>query len=516
MRKVRYSRRWNVQGSVPVQVGKEYEGKIIGMSRGDGVAKIRGFVIFVPSTRSGEHVRFRITRVAPRYATAVRLHHYRGRWGIRWEVERRRREDFQRKRWEDAKKEKRKESYRTLLLTHEELGRKGIFEDKESVMDLKNIKPWWEETEWWKNIEKEKMTEQEFEREQLAKGLVKYKGQWITPEQKSKLEEGLLKYGERWGAAEEVERWKREDFEKAQIAKGLVKYEDEWITKEELFEREQISKGLVKYKGKWTKPNDVKEVKKLLKLLEKEDVKAIKWLHAHERILWDIIKKNLCCGYKGYIVSLISFDFLQTSVNKLLKTPRISDVQQKRILERYLKSLKNLMKSYGTNIGPLPSINEGKLQKMYNRLPNWFLSSLFEEQKLPAYKSVEDLPATLELAGMDFYTVVDQIRARARELDCKFLGFVPLDPLKRITKKSTLQIDNILSKADFPRLKLCTNKRVTDLALVAYRLDLCRLVEIWLRPKIENFEKLRKKKRELIKRRQIEEMRVRRETFRRY
>jgi predicted RNA-binding protein with TRAM domain len=53
----------------PVEVDKEYEAKIEDISRrGDGVAKIEGFVIFVPNTKHGEQVKFRITRVGNRFA----------------------------------------------------------------------------------------------------------------------------------------------------------------------------------------------------------------------------------------------------------------------------------------------------------------------------------------------------------------------------------------------------------------------------------------------------------------
>ena len=54
----------------PVELDKEYEAKIEDMSRrGDGIAKIEGFVIFVPNTKQGEHVKFKITRIGNRFAT---------------------------------------------------------------------------------------------------------------------------------------------------------------------------------------------------------------------------------------------------------------------------------------------------------------------------------------------------------------------------------------------------------------------------------------------------------------
>jgi 23S rRNA (uracil1939-C5)-methyltransferase len=56
----------------PVELGKVYEDDIIEMSRrGDaGIAKIQGFVIFVSDVKPGDNVKFEITRVGRRYATA--------------------------------------------------------------------------------------------------------------------------------------------------------------------------------------------------------------------------------------------------------------------------------------------------------------------------------------------------------------------------------------------------------------------------------------------------------------
>ena len=59
--------RFNVRK--PVELDKEYEAKIEDISRrGDGIARIEGFVIFVPNTKQGEHVKFKITRVGNRFA----------------------------------------------------------------------------------------------------------------------------------------------------------------------------------------------------------------------------------------------------------------------------------------------------------------------------------------------------------------------------------------------------------------------------------------------------------------
>jgi predicted RNA-binding protein with TRAM domain len=54
----------------PVEVDKEYEAEIEDISRrGDGIAKIQGFIVFVPNTKKGEHVKFKVTRVGNRFAT---------------------------------------------------------------------------------------------------------------------------------------------------------------------------------------------------------------------------------------------------------------------------------------------------------------------------------------------------------------------------------------------------------------------------------------------------------------
>jgi predicted RNA-binding protein with TRAM domain len=54
----------------PVELDKEYEAEIEDISRrGDGIAKIEGFIIFVPNTKQGDHVKFKVTRVGNRFAT---------------------------------------------------------------------------------------------------------------------------------------------------------------------------------------------------------------------------------------------------------------------------------------------------------------------------------------------------------------------------------------------------------------------------------------------------------------
>jgi predicted RNA-binding protein with TRAM domain len=54
----------------PVELNKEYELDIKEVSRrGDGVARVEGFVVFVPETKPGDHVKVKINSVGPRFAT---------------------------------------------------------------------------------------------------------------------------------------------------------------------------------------------------------------------------------------------------------------------------------------------------------------------------------------------------------------------------------------------------------------------------------------------------------------
>jgi predicted RNA-binding protein with TRAM domain len=53
----------------PVEVDREYEAEIEEMSRrGDGIARIKGFIIFVPNAEQGEHAKFKIMRIGRRFA----------------------------------------------------------------------------------------------------------------------------------------------------------------------------------------------------------------------------------------------------------------------------------------------------------------------------------------------------------------------------------------------------------------------------------------------------------------
>ena len=54
----------------PVEVGKEYNVSISDTSRrGDGIARVEGFVVFVPGTKQGQNVRIKVTQVTERFAS---------------------------------------------------------------------------------------------------------------------------------------------------------------------------------------------------------------------------------------------------------------------------------------------------------------------------------------------------------------------------------------------------------------------------------------------------------------
>jgi len=57
----------------PVEEGKQYEVDIKELSRrGDGLARIEGFVVFVPNARPGDHLKIQITQVRDRFAIGER------------------------------------------------------------------------------------------------------------------------------------------------------------------------------------------------------------------------------------------------------------------------------------------------------------------------------------------------------------------------------------------------------------------------------------------------------------
>jgi predicted RNA-binding protein with TRAM domain len=51
-------------GEAPVKVGEEYDVEITETgSRGDGIARIKNFVVFIPNTKKGDKVRIKITEI---------------------------------------------------------------------------------------------------------------------------------------------------------------------------------------------------------------------------------------------------------------------------------------------------------------------------------------------------------------------------------------------------------------------------------------------------------------------
>lgn len=58
-------------GPKPVEQGKEYDVEITEISRqGDGIARLKGFVIFVKGGKVGQKTKVRIANVGARFATA--------------------------------------------------------------------------------------------------------------------------------------------------------------------------------------------------------------------------------------------------------------------------------------------------------------------------------------------------------------------------------------------------------------------------------------------------------------
>lgn len=57
--------------SAPINVGETYDVTIEDVGReGDGIARIEGFVVFVPNTNKGDNVKIRVTKVSRRVGFA--------------------------------------------------------------------------------------------------------------------------------------------------------------------------------------------------------------------------------------------------------------------------------------------------------------------------------------------------------------------------------------------------------------------------------------------------------------
>ena len=77
------------------------------------------------------------------------------------------------------------------------------------------------EGEWMTPLEREQRIKAGEDAAMLAKGLVRWKDQWITPEDKAKLEQGLRKYKGRWMTEDEIKS-----------AEGFVKHGGKWVRKD--------------------------------------------------------------------------------------------------------------------------------------------------------------------------------------------------------------------------------------------------------------------------------------------
>ena len=59
---------------VPVKEGQEYTVVVESVgSRGDGVCKVNGFVVFVAGVQKGESVKIKITKVAPKFGIGQKV-----------------------------------------------------------------------------------------------------------------------------------------------------------------------------------------------------------------------------------------------------------------------------------------------------------------------------------------------------------------------------------------------------------------------------------------------------------
>lgn len=60
--------------SSPVTVGETYDVTIEGIAqKGDGIAKVEGFIIFVPETKVGDKVTIKVEKVLRKFAFGVKV-----------------------------------------------------------------------------------------------------------------------------------------------------------------------------------------------------------------------------------------------------------------------------------------------------------------------------------------------------------------------------------------------------------------------------------------------------------
>lgn len=92
--------------------------------------------------------------------------------------------------------------------------------------------------------QKEQIEEQKEAEDYRAKGMVKYKGEWVLESDLEKIKQGYVRWED--PASGKVEWVSPED--KAKLDKGLVKYQGNWYSKEEA---EALEKGLFKIEGNY-------------------------------------------------------------------------------------------------------------------------------------------------------------------------------------------------------------------------------------------------------------------------
>ena len=60
--------------SAPVRVGETYDVTIEGIAqKGDGIAKVEGFVVFVPGTKVGDKIKIKVEKVLRKFAFGVKV-----------------------------------------------------------------------------------------------------------------------------------------------------------------------------------------------------------------------------------------------------------------------------------------------------------------------------------------------------------------------------------------------------------------------------------------------------------
>lgn len=58
-----------MQSDAPVEAGETYDVTIEDIAReGDGIARVSGFVVFVPETKVGDEVTIKVTKVMSKFA----------------------------------------------------------------------------------------------------------------------------------------------------------------------------------------------------------------------------------------------------------------------------------------------------------------------------------------------------------------------------------------------------------------------------------------------------------------